>query len=475
MRERDLRTVLLVKSVEDADTSGRMLPPADRITAAREAKRQGGDDDRMLAARAEQLLEQLAVRHPVLQGVHALAGGVSWTTAVILILGLLLGGALSALDGTRRIDIIAFPLFALVAWNLVVYVSLFLRAVATPRGESFRYRLLPRLLADATGRGVTAVATRSRAFDALLADAIGRFAGEWLQASKPLLLGRAVRAFHLGAAAVGVGLIAGLYLRGMGLDYQAGWSSTFLDANQAHRIAWVVYGPASSVTGIPIPDATRFAALRWESPDGGEGAARWIHLLAATALLYIVIPRLLLAIAASFAVLRLERRAPRPAWLSTYYRTAFAGVAGSVERGVVLVAPYAYDPEPASLERLRAWLPEVVGASLPIDLRAPVAYGGEQAFLDAFADKGGAVADVVVLVFNMASTPEDENHGTVLSGARDRLARERPDAQLLVAVDESPYAARMGLDSARAAERREAWRRFIEARGLEPRFVQLAQ
>ena len=417
MKEEELRTVLLVKSVEEADTTGRMMPPADRTTAAREAKRQGGDDDRLLATRARQLLAQLAIRHPVLQGVHSLAGGVSWTTWLLVALGLLAGAALSALDGTRRIDIIAFPLFALVAWNLAVYVSLAVRAFAAGGAGATRHRLLPRVLAEATARGVTAVATRSRAFDALLADALGRFAREWLQASRPLLLARAVRAFHLGAAAVGLGLIAGLYLRGVGLDYQAGWSSTFLDAAQAQRVAAIVYAPAAWLSGVPIPDAARFEALRWEG-GGGESAARWIHLLAVTALLFVVLPRLALALVATIRVMRLQARVPRPAWLPAYFRSAFEGIVGSIERGVVLVAPYAYEPDAAVLDRLRAWLPGLVGASLPVDLRAPVRYGGEDEFLASFAQRGGGVADVVVVLFNMASTPEDENHGAFLAGAR---------------------------------------------------------
>jgi hypothetical protein len=360
-----------------------------------------------------------------------------------------------------------------VAWNLVVYISLIVRATTSKGDAPLRHRLLPRVLADATGRAVAAVATRSRAFDALLADALGRFAREWLDATRPLLLARAVRAFHLAAAAVGVGLIAGLYLRGIGLDYQAGWSSTFLDATQARQLAAIVYAPASWISGIAIPDAARFEALRWEG-GGGEGAARWIHLLAMTALLFVVLPRMVLAFAATFSVLRLRSRAPRPAWLPAYFRSTFGGVVGSVERGVVLVAPYAYEPDPASLERLRAWLPEVVGASLPVDLRASVGYGGEDDFLAAFSERGGGVADVVVVLFNMASTPEDENHGKLLYAARDRLARERQEAQLLVVIDEAPYASRMGGDSARVGERREAWRKFVVARGLEPRFKSLA-
>jgi hypothetical protein len=79
----------------------------------------------------------------------------------------------------------------------------------------------------------------------------------------------------------------------------------------------------------------------------------------------------------------------------------------------------------------------------------------------------------VVLPFSLAATPEDENHGVVLTGVRDRIAA-KPGARVLVVIDEAPYATRMGGASERIAERRETWRRFVRAHGLEPTFVSLA-
>ena len=52
------------------------------------------------------------------------------------------------------------------------------------------------------------------------------------------------------------------------------------------------------------------------------------------------------------------------------------------------------------------------------------------------------------------------------------MARHRPRAQLAVMVDEGPYAARVPAE--RMEERRRAWQAFVAARGIEPRFVNLA-
>jgi uncharacterized protein DUF2868 len=484
MREEELRAVLLVKAVEEVDGAGVVIPTADRVTASREAVRQWPEEpqagraeavlperaQRLLATRAGSLRTRIAARHPVAETVLALARGPAWMRWIPVILGLALGVSLSALDGTRRINVLAFPLFGLIAWNFLMYLVLFLHAV---RGrERGTPALLPGALARSASGYVTRLVARSRAFDALLAQALERFAQEWFTAAKPLLVARATKILHLAAAAVGAGLIAGLYFRGVALDYQAGWESTFLDANGVRTLLAAIYGPASWLTSIAIPDAAQLEALRWQAGGGGARADRWIHLLAATAALYVVLPRLALALAAWLSMLRHSRRMPLPGSLSAYFRAAFGGIEGSIERGTVLICPYAYEPSSEALERLRTWLPTVIGAPLPIDLRAAVAYGGEDEFVQSIAGRGGEVADIVVLLFSLATTPEDDSHGAFITGVRDWLAGKRRDARVRVVIDEAPYAARMGAD--RVEERRRAWREFVAARGLQADLVNLS-
>ena len=475
MREEVLRRILLVQAVEEADADGTLLPPADRATAGREAMRAVGatDADRLLDARARTLVDRLVARHPFVAQFLGILAPSRARTVWLIAAAFLLGAAMPVLDGSHRINVLAFPLLGVVAWNFAVYaasVPWILRR--TPRGETiFRAGLAT------TGSWLaTRVVERSRVFNAPLAHALNTFARNWFEASRPLHLTRAARGLHLAAAALGVGLVASLYVRGIAFDYRAGWESTFLDAESVRALLRVIYGPASWLTGIPIPDAAALEAARWdEGLRGGVPAAPWIHLIAATAALYVIVPRLLLALEAAFRARRLEADMPRPAFLPAYYRTAFAHVEGAVQRARAIVMPFACELTPQALARLVAWVQDAAGGPVEVSARENLPYGEEERYLATFAERGGEAADLVVLPFGLAATPEAENHGVVLAGVRDRLAATRPGARLMVVIDEAPYAARMAATPQRVEERRAAWRDFVRAHGLEAQFARLEE
>ncbi len=269
MQEDALTSVLLIKAVEETDRAGILIPPADRAAATREAIRDVGGNalmdggitgarlsqaaQHLLIRRAEPLRRQLVVRYPFADSLLGLAHGPAWAGWLLIGLALALGGALSALDGSRRINILAFPLLGLVLWNLIVYGVIALHSVRSLARREPRRGTLPHLLAQWALRRIKRLIARSAAFNAVLAEALGRFVAEWSEAARPLLTARAVRLFHVCASAVGIGLIAGLYLRGVALDYKAGWESTFLDAGQVRALIAVVYSPASALTGIRHP------------------------------------------------------------------------------------------------------------------------------------------------------------------------------------------------------------------------------
>jgi hypothetical protein len=494
MRERELSTVLLIKAVEEADREGTLLPVADRASATRDAARAESETgrapapdtatgplsapaQRLLVARAQLLRARLTARVPVVDSLLALAGGPWWITALLLGLGLVAGFSLSALDGTRRINVLAFTLLGLVGWSLLVYLSALVRRARALARRTPGSATIPRLLAYTGLARVRRVITRSAAFNAPLATALGRFVGEWQETAGPALVARASRLLHLSAAATGIGLIAGLYLRGIVLDYRAGWESTFLTPEQVRALLRVVYGPASLVTDIPIPDAAHLAGIRWQEGRGGENAAPWIHLLAATALLFVVLPRLVLALGATLVVWRRSLSASMPASLAPYFRSVFGAAAGPMGRGIVGVVPYAYEPPASASAALRRLLPAALGDGMAVDVRAQVPYGGEDDLLAHLPERGGAITDVIVLLFSLAATPEDQSHGIVIAGVRDWLAASRRHAQLLVLVDERPYAERMGAQTGfaeRLAARRALWESFVSARGVKACLLDLS-
>jgi hypothetical protein len=136
MQENALTSVLLIKAVEETDRAGTLIPPADRAAATRETTRGAGgsavtdrglagarlseEAQRLLTRRAELLRRQLVVRYPFVDTLLGLARGPAWAGWLLIGLALTLGAALSTLDGSQRINILAFPLLGLVLWNLVV-------------------------------------------------------------------------------------------------------------------------------------------------------------------------------------------------------------------------------------------------------------------------------------------------------------------------------------------------------------------
>ena len=479
MRESELRPVLLVKAIEEADEGGTLIAPADRLAAARDAKREappggvlrleGGrlppQAQRLLRARAAILLGQVRARHPFVEEIVAFSPGAALAIAVCAA-AFAIGIALSALDGSQRINVLAFPLWGVIAWNLLVYI-----AVAWTAGRSLGSgrrirRWIPERLAALAMRRLSAAIARARRFHAPLAQALARFLGEWQEAARPALAWRAAAIFHVAALVLGLGLIAGFYLRGIALDYRAGWESTFLDPQQARAVLRVLYGPASLLTGIAIPDAAHLEAIRWRQGGGGESAAPWIHLLAATALVFVVVPRLVLAALARIGAWRAASDAPMPATMAAYFERSFRDVGITVAGRGIRIVPVACEPTAQSLERLRAQSPDTT-----VDVHAPVAYGEEEKVAAALRE-GDAVA-AFALLFTAAATPEEETHGRAIDAARE--AAHASGAGVEAIVDEAAYASRMGpgLES-RLEERRRAWRRLVEAHGVAVRFVNLA-
>jgi hypothetical protein len=477
MHEHTLRRVLLIRSIDEGDAAGEVLSLSERQEATQAAAHQVGtaklglagpalpsSAERLLVRRAELLLGKLQTRAPVVSQVLALEGGASWLGAVVLAIAFAFGVAMSALDGSHRIDILAFPLLSLIAWNFVVYLIVLVSSLrphtkgsASPSILSSSYARWIRSRADALLR-------RSSHFNAPLAEVLQRFASEWSSIARPQLLLRAQRLFHLGAALLAAGLIAGLYVRGLVLRYDAGWDSTFLDADAVRMLIGVVYGPAAAISGIVLPSAAELPALRWGAAASGAPAAPYIHLIALTATLYIVLPRLLLVMLTTGSLWKRRRHPELPAAFMSYAR-GLLRESGQTVGLAASVVTYAYSPSREALAGLGSLLSEALGGEVKVEVRESVAYGEEDAFVQKLRAHPLPSADCHILVMSLAATPESENHGAMIEAMQRALSRSR--ASFLLVVDESSYAARMNAEASlatRVAQRSRAWRDFAAAR-----------
>ena len=291
------------------------------------------------------------------------------------------------------------------------------------------------------------------------AAALHRFAALWLERSRGLATRRAETLLHAAAAALALGLIAGLYLRGLVFDYRVGWQSTFLDARGRARRRHDAAGAGGAAVGHRPArrrgvrgDAHGATARRRRRPGGavdppagadagaGGGAAA----------------RAARAAGARRAPRWRAPRFPLPLEQPYYQRLARLQRGGSAK---VVVFPYgarrlaAGDARPARAARRgvraagRARRRAAAWPSAPRTRRRSRCRAG---------------TSHAIALFDLSATPETENQGRFLR----RLAAALPaGAALAVLLDESQFARRFAGLGDRLAQRREAWRLWGEAHG----------
>jgi hypothetical protein len=338
MDEQSLRMILLVQAVEESDSSGELLPLVERAEATQSLVLEeahvrdafagdalSGTGERLLARRAAHLHGRLQLRAPVTADLLAVAGGSGSSTGLMGV-ALLVGVLLAVIDGRGHIDILGFPLLGLVAWNLLVYALLLANCVR-PRLLSGAgvARLYARWLA---GRAQS-VLRRSRAFNAPLAAALPRFATDWGALSRALVMHRAQRIFHVCAALVAVGFIAGLCVRGVVLRDAAAWSGSFFGAAVVRVFLHLLYAPAAAIAGSALPGAPEVAALHVTDLTGAVAPLPWIYLISLTLMIYVIVPRALMAAWHSLQIWRTGTRMAVPASIVPYARRTLVASAAT--------------------------------------------------------------------------------------------------------------------------------------------------
>lgn len=460
MDESSALKVIAVRAVETADGARTLWSDEDRAWASRAAAEVVGADavpDEFLARRAALAIEKIGARQPaVLRTLRAMQWR-PWVGGAIVGLGFALGVFLDQVDRAQRINILAPPVLGLLVWNLAVYIII-VASYIVHYGEEATDGWLRRLVAHMAGGR----SPPRRLGGGAMREAIAAFVVDWAERSAPLHGARAARILHFAAAALAAGVIAGLYLRGLGLEYLASWQSTFLEAPTVHAIVAFAYAPGSLLLAIPVPDVNAVAALR---APAGANAALWIHLMAATVAVVVIVPRVLLAIFAGIVERHRAARLQLPLD-EPYFRRLLRGFRGGPAR--VRVIPFSYTLAPDAFAGLEAIVSRAFGGSAAMSVTQPVAYGDEVAV----ANGGRAVAAAtLVVLFNASATPEREVHGAFLAA----LAASNTGADMLLAlVDEGAWSARWQGQPSRITDRRAAWERLGEEVGVPVVFADLS-
>ncbi len=473
MNEQIARDVVLVRAIESADGERAIFTNDDRTHSSRAAselahwrageRRQAASAESFIGQRAALLAETLPRRSPAIARAALAFEWPTWIGVALPILALALGAVAEHIADRQHVNILAFPLLAIVIWNVVVYVLLLVRAVMRASGASVEPRGPRRWLAAGGQRTV-------RHLTGVAAVAIGAFVAQWSALVAPLMSARAARVLHLAAAFFAIGAVAGLYVRGLVFEYRAGWESTFLDAPAVHAILSFFLSPAAQLIGVPFPSIDQIAALRFTSDTSGSAnAALWIHLYAITVGALVIVPRLALALIARWQERRRSQR-----FTFDMNEPYFRRLAGSFTVGTarLRVVPYSYSVDETALNGLRAVAVALLGDDAAVTLHSTVTFGTEDTVGETLTGADPQVP-LTLALFGLAATPENENHGAFLKALRTASSA----ARFAVMIDESGYRRRLGVQAgadARLDERRSAWRTFCGTLQIDCAFVDLS-
>lgn len=473
MNETSSRNIVLLRAFE-AHPDDPLWTDTDRtwandtarqVAAAEGAQSAGAFVARRAALGVQRLVSRDAALGDLLQSVQW-----RWWLGPLIVLGAFVAGLLTDLVGADKvINLLAPPILAIVAWNLLVYLAMPLSAIpgffrrrgmaggaqATARGTSPVHRFFAGILARQLQKRVANKGTA----------ATQAFAATWLSSSAPLTARRVAAVMHFSAAALAAGVLAAMYFRGLGLSYQAGWESTFLNPSQVAALLGALLAPASWLSGIALPGAAGFAEMQLtEGP--GVNAARWIHLLAITMFLLVITPRLLLGLFNAMRATRLREHfgldtsAPYFESLARVWR----GDAASL-----VVVPYSYGVAADQRNNLGRLLGQVHGADAQITMTDSVTPAEEDHWQ---LPAGQPTPAIVLLLYAMTATPEAETHGRFAHQVRTGLS---PSTVLVAVIDESRFRERFAQQPGRIDQRRRAWQAVLGARALAPVFVDLSQ
>ncbi|GJL69313.1 MAG: hypothetical protein NPIRA06_19480 [Nitrospirales bacterium] len=459
MNSRAISKILLIQALEQSDPQARYISHSTRQRATQQAKTRSSHEPtssiessiQFLTNRAESLWKFLSTSYPIItESFRGAQATIPFTIVAIpaFAAGLLING----LGTSQQVNLLNFPLSILLLWNIGTYASTILSLLLGKELTGPLLRHLSKGLGTARewlGKGPwPKIALLGRADREWILQSTERFMNLWWRHCHPIVTSRVRHLLHIGSASLALGIILSMYVRGLVLDYQATWESTFLSAAQVHTVLQGLLGPAAWLLGFPFPSVEDLAHL--QAPGHGS-AAPWIHMWALTAFVGIVIPRVILAwLSARFA-----HNAAQSFTLNLdepYYLQLL-----STERGQGIqidILPYSYQPSPAALDFLGQCLLDLIGNQATLHWRAPLPYG--QTSVPWLRETSSP--QTMVLVCNLAQTPEAEVHGELFHMLQTSIESCNGQHHLLLVLDQEPY--RHLADQTQMTGRLQTWQRL---------------
>jgi hypothetical protein len=452
-------SLLRLRAAEESDPRGDVIRWDEREHAAQEALRlagqpHGSDKEdavsesqwRFLIARAD-VLRTRAVE--VVGEIPSFGNLGTWGRSICLI-ALTLGFASHGAGLSRSFDLLAGPFLLLIVWNAVVYVMLiyrmFRKSPASSQSGVIKMYLEKRI------NGLFGDVSQNKA-RAAFAQSVQSWLRSW---TTPTL----VSWFHAGSACFTLGLLAAIYARGVNTGYVAAWESTWFDPQGVASVLHPLLGPASWISGIPLPDSIDgWRQLQRVAGHEGVSARPWIHLYAITMILWVVVPRCFLSMASYLRATRL-RDAP-PAWNAkdSYLRRILSLARQGDDIGIAILPFDWKQPDAMNTGTYRDAIERLVRETWGQGGRArwlnSVSYGDEETvWEDVWSE--ALHCDGALILFDLGATPEEEVHGILLEEVLKRYASGR--GGILIALEAVHFS------SARFDSQLKLWHDFAKRR-----------
>ena len=434
---KEIRRVLFFRALFDVDRKGVLVP--DALMRSLGLKQAEHETRESLVRRATDVLEQRLTQRHRLSFEKFYVRTSPWGLALLAPLCFLLGLMTNYLGMSTEVNILLNPVMALLAWNLAIYLFLAVSKLVHWKRPAAPQLSIPGWLLKLKGHlpVMGADLEKSR----VLVKARARFLGLWYGQFGGVARFRAAALFHGLAACLALGVITGLYVRGLGQKYHFQWFSTFItDLETSRQLLEIFFKPAL-LAGYPL--------FRGALPalSGEHNGPAWIHLLALSSLIYIIAPRLLLV----WRSLTRARRALAALGLGTGgdYDAELLRFAAGGARGLFWF-DYSYSPTEPVKAKLAQAAAQVWGSGLAETSAISLEWG--QTSFEPPESKSGD--PLWLFCFNGAQTPEAEVHGEWMRHVLDRAHQEK--AEVLAIVDHQ----RVSEDQ--KSSRQDAWRSILD-------------
>jgi len=464
--------ILRWRSLEEADTGAEWLSVDKRREAT--ARTRGdlrASDERPMPARLTSAflerrcgcLERQATSEKtrsVLKRMTVPAGRWWWAFAG-WVLAFAAGFGLTGIGTEREINLLALPLVGLLLWNAVVMLASAVLEMMPTGGrdeDAGWFASVAMRLSHGSGdrdRGAHEETFRRYAWP-LAVERMKSGSRAWL---------------HVAAAVLALGSGAGMYAKGWSHEYRAVWESTLLRPNQAEIFFSTLFWPASKTlnTAVPVGDLSKMQRTGGKVERPAD-ALPWIHLYAATLVLLVVVPRLLLAAwTRGRGISRAQRQWNALGW-NAYARRLLRSIEGGDEVVQVLLHGM-----PDGEDHRSRWIRSIrkkIGGMSRLDLQ--VIPSGDE---DEFAAGWVPQTHGVIVLFQLATTPEQEVqrklladlrvklHGRVADGFADGFA----DGKLIALLDATGVLERWTPEHIES--RRQLWRQMLAGEADEIDFI----